>query len=120
MSATDETQIELAVRGYVVAMSTADEQALRAAFHPAASIVGNYQGAVEWLSVDAYVHEVMSAGLPPNQDPTWRMLSLDVTDDAAVAKLEDEFGTMRFTDYLSFLKIEGLWKIVGKLYHLHT
>ncbi|ESX45442.1 hypothetical protein X761_32270 [Mesorhizobium sp. LSHC424B00] len=34
-------------------------------------------------------------------------------------KVEDEFGTTRFTDYLSLLKIAGEWKIVIKLYHLH-
>ncbi|MEK1931774.1 MAG: nuclear transport factor 2 family protein, partial [Pararhizobium sp.] len=31
----------------------------------------------------------------------------------------DEFAGMRFTDYLSLLKIGGHWVIVNKLYHLH-
>lgn len=99
-------------------MSTADEQGLRTAFHPSASIVGHRQGAVEWLTVDAYVHEVVGAGLPPDDRPDWRPVSLDVTNDAAVAKLEDEFGSMRFTDYLSLLRSGDRWTIVGKLYHL--
>ena len=120
MSQTDERLITSAVEGYVLAMSTTAEEGLRAAFHPSASIIGNYRGAVEWLTVDAYVGEVLGAGLPPNSSPTWTLVSLDITDDAATVKVEDEFGSMRFTDYLSLLKIVGEWKIVSKLYHLHT
>ena len=120
MSQTDESQIGTAIHDYVLAMSVADEEGLRAAFHPSASVIGNYQGAVEWLTVDAYIHEVLSAGLPPNNSPHWSVVSIDVTNDAAVVKLEDEFGSMKFTDYLSLLKITGRWKIVSKLYHLHT
>ena len=119
MSRTDESQINAAVEAYVLAMSTADEQKLRAAFHASASIIGSYQGAVEWLSVDAYVGEVIGAGLAPNSSPNWKVSLLDITVDAATVKVEDEFGEMRFTDYLSLLKIAGEWKIVSKLYHLH-
>ena len=119
MSQTDERLINAAVERYVLAMSAADEQGLRAAFHPSASVIGNYQSAIEWLSVDAYVGEVLGAGLPPNHSPSWKISSIDVTDDAAIVKVEDEFGSMKFTDYLSLLKIAGEWKIVSKLYHLH-
>ncbi|MES0171246.1 nuclear transport factor 2 family protein [Mesorhizobium sp. M0006] len=119
MSQTDESLITATIEGYVLAMSTGAEEGLRAAFHPRASIIGNFQGAVEWLSVDAYVGEVMGAGLPPNTSPNWTVASLDITGDTATVKVEDEFGTTRFTDYLSLLKIAGEWKIVSKLYHLH-
>ncbi|WP_280800256.1 MULTISPECIES: nuclear transport factor 2 family protein [unclassified Mesorhizobium] len=71
------------------------------------------------MSVDAYVGEVMSATLPPNTSPNWAVASLDITGDAATAKVEHEFGTTRFTDDLSLLKIAGELKILSKLYHLH-
>lgn len=47
MSRTGESQINAVIEAYVLAMSAADEQKLRATFHPSASIIGNYQGAVE-------------------------------------------------------------------------
>ena len=120
MSETGKSEIAAALEGYVLAMSVADEKGLRAAFHPSASIIGNYQGAVEWLNVDAYIGEVLGAGLAPNNNPNWTISLLDITDDAATGRVEDEFGSMRFTDYLSLLKIKGEWKIVSKLYHLHA
>lgn len=71
-------------------------------------------------SVDAYVAEVMAADLPPTHSPTWTLQFLHFTDDAASAKVEDQFGSRRFTNYRSLLRVEGEWKIVCKLYHLHA
>jgi hypothetical protein len=45
---------------------------------------------------------------------------LDIVGDAACVKVSDDFAGMRFTDYLSMLKIDGRWTIVNKLYYLHT
>ena len=119
MSQKDERLIIAAVERYVLAVSAIDEQGLRAAFHPSASVIGYFQTAIEWISVDSYVGEVLGAGLSPNHSPRWKIDSVDVTNDAAIAKVEDEFGSLKFTNYLSLLRIAGEWKIVSKLYHLH-
>ena len=43
------------------------------------------------------------------------------TDDAAVATVAEEgyWGTVSFVDYLSLARIDGIWKIVSKLF-AHT
>jgi hypothetical protein len=43
--------------------------------------------------------------------------SIDVSADAATAKLKIVFPKFEFTDYLSLLLIDGKWTIVGKIYH---
>jgi hypothetical protein len=43
--------------------------------------------------------------------------SMDVTEYAASIKLNIRFPAFVFTDYLSLLKIDGKWLIVGKIYH---
>jgi hypothetical protein len=43
----------------------------------------------------------------------------DIEGEAAFVKVADEFAGMRFSDYLSLLKIDGRWVIVNKLFHLH-
>lgn len=45
-----------------------------------------------------------------------KVLSIDQTGDTAVVKLSIKFPKFQFTDYLSLLKIEGKWLIVGKIY----
>ena len=44
------------------------------------------------------------------------IMSIDVTDSAAVAKVSLTFAKFKFTDYLSLLRIEGSWRIIGKIY----
>ena len=46
-----------------------------------------------------------------------RVVMVDVTGDAAVAKVELDFPDVKFTDYFSMLKIGGEWKIVNKSFH---
>lgn len=109
------------VRAYLEAMAGADEAKLRGAFHPSASIIGNYQGEVEWLSLDAFVAAVLDAGpAPEGRSPYWDIESVDRTPDSAVVRVVDDFAGMRFTDHLSLLKIGPEWRIVNKLYHLHA
>jgi hypothetical protein len=46
-----------------------------------------------------------------------RVVMVDVTGDAAIAKVELDFPEVTFTDYFSMLKIGGEWKIVNKSFH---
>lgn len=44
-----------------------------------------------------------------------KIVSLDVTDNAASAKVEISYGQKLYTDYLLLLKIDGVWKITNKI-----
>lgn len=121
MSETVNDDIVALVRTYIEAMATADSAKLRGVFHPSASIVGNYEGAVEWLSLGQFVDAVLETGaLPVGHNPYWDIENVDRTPDSAVVRVVDDFAGMRFTDFLSLLKIGPEWRIVGKLYHLHA
>jgi hypothetical protein len=118
---SDEQSVQSVVHLYVDGMTFAHEGALRKAFHPKASIIGNYENAVEWLTLDEFVVAVVSEGAAsPGTQPLIEILSLDVTGDAASVKVIDAFAGLKFTDYLSLLKVNGHWLIVSKLYHLHA
>lgn len=43
-----------------------------------------------------------------------RVLMVDVTGDAAIAKVELDFPTGKLIDYFTLLRIGGQWKIVHK------
>jgi hypothetical protein len=42
---------------------------------------------------------------------------IDITGDAAVAKLTLDYPEVTFTDYLLLLKVDGEWKIVNKTFN---
>ncbi len=117
---SDQQSIGAVVHLYVDGMAFCNEAALRKAFHPDAKIIGNYEGAVEWMSRDDFIAAVLAEPpLSPGTQPLMDIVSTDIEGDAAFVKVTDEFAGMRFTDYLSLLKIDGRWVIVNKLYHLH-
>ena len=70
---------------------------------------------------DEFIAAIMAeTPAPPDTQPVMEVESIDISGDAASVKVTDEFAGMRFTDYLSLLKIENRWIIVNKLYHLHA
>jgi hypothetical protein len=40
--------------------------------------------------------------------------SVDIAGDAAVAKVVLDYPRVRYTDYMSLLKVDGEWKIIHK------
>ncbi|AYD03419.1 nuclear transport factor 2 family protein [Neorhizobium sp. NCHU2750] len=118
---SEEQSVEAVVHLYVDGMALAHAGALRKAFHPKASIIGNYRGEVEWLSLNEFIDAVSSEGATDNGSKTLIQIeAIDVTGDAATVKVVDEFAGMRFSDYLSLLKVDGRWLIVSKVYYLHS
>ncbi|MGO4313134.1 nuclear transport factor 2 family protein [Pseudomonas sp. KB_15] len=116
----DTEQINLVVRQYVEGMVFADEALLRQAFHPDCRIIGHYHKELEWASLDDFVSAIQTEGpAPAGTQPFWQMINLDITGDAAAVKVIDDFAGMRFTDYLSLLKVDDRWVIINKLYYFH-
>lgn len=118
---SEEQAIRAVVHLYVDGMAFANEGALRKAFHPNASIVGNSEDSIEWLTRDAFIAAVVKEGpAPPDTQPLMEVEMIQVTGDAASVKVVDEFAGSRHTDYLSLLKVDGRWLIVNTVWHRHT
>ncbi len=50
-----------------------------------------------------------------------RIASIDVADTVATARLElNNLNGYRYTDLFTLLKVDGDWKIMNKVFHLHT
>jgi len=50
-----------------------------------------------------------------------RIASIDLIGTVATVRLElDNWTGYRFTDMFTLLKVDGEWKIMNKVFHLHT
>jgi len=50
-----------------------------------------------------------------------RIASIDLVDSVATARIElDDWTGHRFTDLFTLLKFDGEWKIMNKVFHLHS
>jgi hypothetical protein len=114
----DEAGARAAVDHYLAGHITGSPDEFRAAFHPKAMLYWNRDGAFAERTSADYI-----AGAPgkPAADEARRrraIESLDVTGNAAMAKVVLDYPSVKFTDYLSLVKADGEWKIVNKIFNV--
>ncbi len=57
----------------------------------------------------------------PAKELVIRVVGVDVFETIAMARIEcDNWTGHKYTDFLSLLKIDGGWKIMNKVFHLHS
>jgi hypothetical protein len=101
---------------YYRAMVVGDEGALRALFDPRAIIVGNYEGAFLWQDLQAFVDETRGLAGQHGKEDCF-VESLRVDGDIATVAVRGRYTGVWFADHLSFVRVGGVWKIVGKTFH---
>ena len=113
MSAPTPQQIAEKINGYIQGCTTGDGTHLKGAFHSDARMFG----AVGADRYDVPIFGGMDAAVAdqPVGEYDTRVLSIDITGDAACAKLaESGFWGHDFVDYFLLSRIDGEWLIVAK------
>jgi Putative lumazine-binding len=114
----DVAAVTEVVSTYYDGMTEGNEAKLALAFHPRACIVGNYQGELAWQTLGEFIAECKEAtgGAGPY---VWRIDGLSFQGDTALVRLGDQFAGERYSDDLSMLRIDGVWRIVHKTWYVH-
>lgn len=104
---------------YVDSFNNRDPKGIAAAFHPVAVL---YSAGRNGLSEYPRWKWVESLEKNPNKPADWipytaKISVLDMTETTAVAKVELDNPKEHYVDYLSMVKLDGKWRIVGKVYH---
>ncbi len=116
---TDEGDDVIALAGaYYRAMVDADEAELKRLFHPRASVIGHFDGALEFTDLDGFI--ASTADAKTGDKPfDYRVEGLVLAGYTAVITVGGYcYGTW-FTDHLSMIKIDGSWRIVAKTFYAH-
>ncbi|MCU0640084.1 MAG: nuclear transport factor 2 family protein [Candidatus Krumholzibacteria bacterium] len=98
--------------------------AIRKGFHPDFTMFILKEGAVEKLSISEWIESIEKSIAenpdPPKREITWNFPMVEVSGDAAVARIEMyRDGKHIFTDFMSLYRFSDGWKIVGKIYFRH-
>ena len=106
------------ITDYFLGMYEADIERLKSAFAAEAQIIGYYKGNKSFLSLSDFAAFVQASPVPKESGEPYDMkiISIDITDTVALAKVEDLYQNLKFTDYLSLLKTEDRWVIVNKTF----
>ncbi|MFO8235399.1 MAG: nuclear transport factor 2 family protein [Bacteroidales bacterium] len=100
---------------------------IEAGFHPGFNLLGmNQDDMLTKLPIYSWLESIEKRkaqnpeGRPEDEKITCKYNSIDVTGNAAMAKIElYQKDKKLFTDYLQLYKFEEGWKIVSKIYHRH-
>ena len=92
---------------------------MKPAFHQDATIFG-YAGADLFAGPIQRLFEWVD-GKGPATELQARIASIDLIDTVATVRLElDNWIGSRYTDMFTLLKVDGEWKIMNKVFHLHS
>jgi len=109
--------IRQAVQYYIDGHATGQREVMEQAFHESARLQSIRDGAVNVWPIEDYLAGSRGQPAADESERRRRVVSIDYHGTAAVAKIELDYPSVVFTDYMHLLKIGDEWKIVNKIYH---
>ncbi len=116
---TEHGAIAEAIQPYIDGAKSGKGDDMKPAFHKDATVFG-------YVGADLFAGPIQQlfAWNDENGPATGlqaRIASIDLVDTVATVRLElDNWTGYRFTDLFTLLKVDGEWKIMNKVFHLHA
>ncbi|QSB28972.1 nuclear transport factor 2 family protein [Flavobacterium sp. CLA17] len=114
---TSAALITALIMNYFNGIYKGDAALLEKTFHPKALIVGDIKGMPYFKTLDQYLEGVKGRKSPRELGEKFNMeiVSLEVINNTAVAKVKVPIFEYNYYDQLSFAVVDGKWVIVNKL-----
>lgn len=113
----DDAGIEQAIRHYFAASDERDPKQLGLAFHPGTIMFwADAEGRLQSLDQNRWKARLADPAQAIPAARERRILWIDRNGDSASAEALSRFDDFQFRDYLTLLRIEGRWRIVGKVF----
>jgi len=113
----EEAAVRAAIEHYFRGHSTGLGEHHRKVFHPDARLFAVREGKYWTLTSEEYISRAPGKPAADEAQRKRAVEMVDISGNAAVAKVVLDYPDVKFTDYMSLLKIDGEWKIVNKTFH---
>ncbi|MFL1895193.1 nuclear transport factor 2 family protein [Aquimarina sp. 2-A2] len=107
--------VEQTISYYLDGGTNNDFELLKKAFHETATMKFVRKGEYKEVNALEFFEKAITPG--PKQNRTAKIITIDISGNAAQAKLTIEYPTFYFMDYMNLLKIDGEWKVVSKIFN---
>ena len=115
---SEHDAIAKTIQHYIDGAKSGKGEDMKPAFHKDATIFG-YVGADLFAGPIGQLFAWNDANGPAKELQA-RFANIDLIDTVATVRLElDNWTGNRFTDLFTLLKVDGEWKIMNKVFHLH-
>ena len=118
-SVSEYDAITSTIQHYIDGAKSGRGDDMKPAFHEQATVfgyvgpdlfAGPIQGLYDWNDQNGAATDIQA-----------RIASIEVSGTVATARLEiDNWTGHRFTDLFTLLKVDGKWKAMNKVFHLHS
>jgi hypothetical protein len=119
-NAADYAALVEVLRDYFDGLYFCDTKRLAMVFHPQATYANATEGTLLKLGMDEYFPIVAKREPPASRNETRRdrIISIEFAGPVtALARVECAIGPKFFTDLLTFVKLDGRWQIIAKVFH---
>ena len=113
----EEAAVRQALDYYIQGHATGQGENFRKVFHTDSKLFAVRDGKYWQLASEEYI--ARAPGKPADDEAQRKrsIESIDITGNAAMAKIVLDYPQVKFTDYMSLLKIDGHWRIVNKIFY---
>ena len=117
---SEESAVRVPLENYIKAHATGNPEYARKAFHSEGNMIWIREGKYSSETFDSFIKRAFT-GKPAADEGKRkegrRIEAVDITGNAAVARIVLDYPTVKFVDYMTLLKIDGEWKIVNKSFY---
>jgi hypothetical protein len=115
-ASNEEAAVRAALEHYLQGHATGDGAHFSAVFHPDSKLFWVRDGQLMQRTSAEYIAGAPGKPAADEAQRKRRIVSVDITANAAIGKIELDYPNAKLTDYMSLLKVGGEWKIVNKIF----
>ncbi|NOT47962.1 MAG: nuclear transport factor 2 family protein [Acidobacteria bacterium] len=118
--ASDKDAVRVPLENYIKAHATGDPEFARKAFYTEGNMTFIRDGKFMSETLDSFIKRAFTGKPAADEEKRKegrRIEAIDVTGNAAVARIVLDYPNVKFVDYMTLLKIDGEWKIVNKSFY---
>ena len=113
----EEAAVRAALEHYFRGHATGQGEHFRKVFHTDSKLYAIREGKFWTITSEQYISRAPGTASADEAKRKRTIESVDITGNAAIAKVVLDYPQVKFTDYMSLLKVDGTWMIVNKTFH---
>lgn len=117
---SEKDAVRVPLENYIKAHATGDPEFARKAFHTEGNMIWIRDGKYSSETFDSFIKRAFTGKAAADEEKRKegrRIEAVDISGNAAVARIVLEYPSVKFVDYMTLLKINGEWKIVNKSFY---